>query len=92
MNTTDMNTQLTLALNVLRKTYGSKTLLFALPKTEFDSTDTLIGAVLSAAGYDERPRNIINAFNWWGISTEEFAEVLQSDWANQSSHQYNIQP
>ena len=84
MNTTDMNTQLTLALDALIKTYGAKTLLFALPKTEFDTTDTLIGAVLCAAGHDERPRNIINAFHWWGISIEEFAEVLQSDLANQS--------
>ena len=83
MNTPDMNTQLNLALNVLSKTYGAKTRIFALPKTEFDSTDTHIGAVLRAAGHDERPRNIINAFNWWGISVEEFAEVLQSDLANQ---------
>ena len=80
-----MNKKLTAALDALSKTYGSKTLLFALPKTEFDTTDTLIGAVLSAAGHDERPRNIINAFHWWGISVEEFAEVLQSDLANQSS-------
>ena len=76
-----MNTQLDLAIDALSKTYGSKTLLFALPKTEFDSTDTLIGAVLCAAGHDERPRNIINAFTWWGISVEEFGEVLQSDLA-----------
>ena len=80
-----MNKKLTVALDALSKTYGSKTLLFALPKTEFDSTDTLIGAVLCAAGHDERPRNIINAFTWWGISIEEFAEVLQSDLANESS-------
>tara|TARA_R110000868_G_scaffold227432_4_gene480422 strand:+ start:187 stop:444 length:258 start_codon:yes stop_codon:yes gene_type:complete len=80
-----MHTKLNLALDALSKTYGSKTLLFALPKTEFDSTDTLIGAVLCAAGHDERPRNIINAFHWWGFSVEEFAEVLQSDLANQSS-------
>ena len=80
-----MNKKLTVALDALSKTYGSKTLLFALPKTEFDSTDTLIGAVLCAAGHDERPRAIINAFTWWGISIEEFAEVLQSDLANQSS-------
>ena len=80
-----MNTPvMTLALDALIKTYGAKTLLFALPKTEFDTTDTLIGAVLCAAGHDERPRNIINAFHWWGISIEEFAEVLQSDLANQS--------
>ena len=76
-----MNTKLTLALDALKKTYGANTQLFALPKTEFDSTDTLIGAVLSEAGHDERPRNIINAFHWWGISIEEFAEVLQSDLA-----------
>lgn len=87
MNTPVMNTQLTLALDVLSKTYGSKTLLFALPKTEFDTTDTLIGAVLRAAGHDERPRNIINAFHWWGISIEEFAEVLKADLANQSNHE-----
>ena len=80
-----MNTKLTLALDALKKTYGANTQLFALPKTEFDSTDTLIGAVLSEAGHDERPRNIINAFTWWGISVEEFGEVLQSDLANQSS-------
>ena len=80
-----MNTKLTLALDALKKTYGANTQLFALPKTEFDSTDTLIGAVLCGAGHDERPRNIINAFSWWGISVEEFAEVLQSDLANQSS-------
>ena len=79
-----MNTQLDLAIDALLKTYGAKTKLFALPKTEFDSTDTLIGAVLCAAGHDERPRNIINAFSWWGISVEEFAEILQSDLANQS--------
>ena len=85
MNTTDMNTQLTLAvaLDALIKTYGSKTRIFALPKTEFDSIDTLVGAVLSAAGYDERPRNIINAHQWWGISTEEFGEILKADLANQ---------
>ena len=76
-----MNTQLDLAIDALLKTYGSKTQLFALPKTEFDSTDTLIGAVLSEAGHDERPRNIINVFHWWGFSVEEFAEVLQSDLA-----------
>ena len=76
-----MNTKLTLALDALSKTYGAKTKLFALPKTEFDTTDTLIGAVLSEAGHDERPRNIINAFHWWGFSVEEFAEVLQSDLA-----------
>ena len=81
MNTPVMNTQLTLALDALSKTYGAKTKLFALPKTEFDTTDTLIGAVLSEVGHDERPRNIINAFSWWGISVEEFAEVLQSDLA-----------
>ena len=74
-----MNTQLDLAIDALLKTYGSKTQLFALPKTEFDSTDTLIGAVLCAAGHDERPRQLINAFHWWGFSVEEFAEVLQSD-------------
>ena len=79
-----MNTQLDLAIDALLKTYGAKTKLFALPKTEFDSTDTLIGAVLCAAGHDERPRNIINAFSWWGISVEEFADILQSDLANQS--------
>ena len=87
MNKTITNTQLTLALDALFGTYGAKTRIFALPKTEFDTTDTLIGAVLRAAGYDERPRNIINAFNWWGISVEEFAEVLQSDLANQSNHE-----
>ena len=76
-----MNTQLNLAIDALIKTYGGKTKLFALPKTEFDATDTLIGAVLSEAGHDERPRNIINAFSWWGISVEEFGEVLQSDLA-----------
>ena len=76
-----MNTQLDLAIDALIKTYGVKTKLFALPKTEFDSTDTLIGAVLSEAGHDERPRNIINVFHWWGFSVEEFAEVLQSDLA-----------
>ena len=79
-----MNTQLDLAIDALIRAYGAKTKLFALPKSEFDSTDTLIGAVLCAAGHDERPRNIINAFHWWGISIEEFAEVLQSDLANQS--------
>ena len=76
-----MNTKLDLAIDALRKTYGAKTKLFALPKTEFDTTDTLIGAVLSEAGHDERPRQLINAFHWWGISVEEFAEVLQSDLA-----------
>ena len=81
MNTPVMNTQLTLALDALIKTYGAKTLLFALPKTEFDTSDTLVGAVLCAAGHDERPRQLINAFSWWGISVEEFAEVLQSDLA-----------
>ena len=85
MNKTITNTQLTLALDALSKTYGSKTLLFALPKTEFDTTDTLIGAVLSEAGHDERPRNIINSFHWWGISVEEFAEILKADFANQSN-------
>jgi hypothetical protein len=80
-----MNTELTVALDALMKKYGEHTLLFALPKTEFDSTDTLVGAVLCAAGHDERPRNIINAFTWWGISIEEFAEVLRSDLAYQSS-------
>ena len=76
-----MHTKLNLALDALKKTYGANTQLFALPKTEFDSTDTLIGAVLSEAGHDERPRQLINAFHWWGISVEEFAEVLQSDLA-----------
>ena len=80
-----MNTKLTTALDALLKKYGSATLLFALPKAEFDSRDTLIGAVLCAAGHDERPRNIINAFTWWGISIGEFAEVLQSDLAYQSN-------
>ena len=80
-----MNTKLTTALDALMKKYGSATLLFALPKAEFDSRDTLIGAVLYAAGHDERPRNIINAFTWWGISIGEFAEVLQSDLAYQSN-------
>ena len=80
-----MHTKLNLALDALKKTYGAKTKLFALPKTEFDTTDTLIGAVLCAAGHEERPRGIINAFRWWGISIEEFAEILQSDLANQSS-------
>jgi len=80
-----MNTKLTIALDALIKKYGAKTKLFALPKAEFDCTDTLIGAVLSEAGHDERPRNIINAFSWWGISIEEFAEILQSDLAYQSS-------
>jgi hypothetical protein len=80
-----MNTKLTTALDALMKKYGSATLLFALPKAEFDSTDTLVGAVLYAAGHDERPRNIINAFSWWGISIGEFAEVLQSDLAYQSN-------
>ena len=80
-----MNTKLTIAIDSLLKTYGEHTLLFALPKAEFDSRDTLIGAVLCAAGYDERPRNIINAFTWWGISIEEFGEVLQSDLAYQSN-------
>ena len=79
-----MNTQLNLAIDALLKTYGAKTKLFALPKTEFDTTDTLIGAVLCAYGHDERPRQLINAFHWWGISIEEFVEVLQSDLANQS--------
>jgi hypothetical protein len=80
-----MNTKLTTALDALLKKYGSATLLFALPKAEFDSRDTLIGAVLCAAGHDERPRNIINAFTWWGLSIQEFAEILQSDLAYQSS-------
>jgi len=80
-----MNTKLTIALDALIKKYGAATQLFVLPKAEFDSTDTLIGAVLCSAGYDERPRNIINAFTWWGISIEEFAEILQSDLAYQSS-------
>jgi len=80
-----MNTKLTTALDALLKKYGATTLLFALPKAEFDSTDTLVGAVLCAAGHDERPRNIINAFSWWGISIGEFAEVLQSDLAYQSN-------
>ncbi len=80
-----MNTKLTIALDALLKKYGATTQLFVLPKAEYDSTDTLIGAVLCAAGHDERPRNIINAFSWWGISIEEFAEVLQSDLAYQSS-------
>ena len=80
-----MNKKLTTALDALMKKYGSATLLFALPKAEFDSRDTLIGAVLCAAGHDERPRNIINAFSWWGISIGEFAEVLQSDLAYQSN-------
>ena len=80
-----MNTKLTIALDALLKKYGANTQLFALPKAEFDSTDTLIGAVLYEAGYDERPRNIINAFTWWGISIGEFAEILQSDLAYQSS-------
>ena len=79
-----MNTKLTIALDALIKKYGAATQLFVLPKEEFDSTDTLIGAVLVEAGYDERPRNIINAFTWWGISIEEFAEILQSDLAYQS--------
>ena len=74
-----MHTKLNLALNALSETYGAKTKLFALPKTEFDTTDTLIGAVLCAAGHDERPRQLINAFHWWGISVEEFGEILQSD-------------
>ena len=80
-----MNIKLTTALDALLKKYGATTLLFALPKAEFDSTDTLVGAVLCAAGHDERPRNIINAFTWWGISIGEFAEVLQSDLAYQSN-------
>jgi hypothetical protein len=80
-----MNTKLTLALDALIKKYGATTQLFVLPKAEFDSTDTLIGAVLCAAGHDERPRNIINSFTWWGISIEEFAEILQSDLAFQSN-------
>ena len=80
-----MNTKLTTALDALLKKYDSATLLFALPKAEFDSRDTLIGAVLYAAGHDERPRNIINAFSWWGISIGEFAEVLQSNLAYQSN-------
>jgi len=80
-----MNTKLKIALDALIKKYGAATQLFVLPQAEFDSTDTLIGAVLYEAGYDERSRNIINAFTWWGISIEEFAEILQSDLAYQSS-------
>lgn len=80
-----MNTKLTVALDALLKKYGANTQLFVLPKAEFDSRDTLIGAVLYEAGYDERPRNIINAFTWWGLSIQEFAEILQSDLAYQSS-------
>jgi hypothetical protein len=80
-----MNTKLTIALDALIKNYGATTQLFVLPKAEFDSTDTLIGTVLYEAGYGERPRNIINAFTWWGISIGEFAEILQSDLAYQSS-------
>ena len=80
-----MNIKLTTALDALLKKYGSATLLFALPKAEFDSQDTLVGAALYAAGHDERPRNIINAFSWWGISIGEFAEVLQSNLAYQST-------
>jgi hypothetical protein len=80
-----MNTKLTIALDALIKKYGAATQLFVLPKAEFDSRDTLIGAVLYEAGYDERPRSIINAFSWWGISIEEFAEILNADLAYQSS-------
>jgi len=80
-----MNTKLTIALDALIKKYGAATQLFVLPKAEFDSTNTLIGAVLYEAGYDERPRNIINAFTWWGISIEEFAEILNADLAYQST-------
>lgn len=86
-----MNTLLTNALAALIKKYGAKTQLFTLPETEFETTDTLIGAVICAAGHDERPRAVVNARNWWGISTSEFAEVLQSDVANQSGA-YNTQP
>ena len=80
-----MNTKLTIALDALIKKYGANTQLFVLPKAEFDCTDTLVGAVLYAAGHDERPRNIINSFTWWGLSIQEFAEILQSDLAYQSS-------
>ena len=58
---------------------NDETKLHDLPNSEVDSRSSELGRRVSAAGYDETPRGLINKWNCWDITVGEFSLCLANN-------------
>jgi hypothetical protein len=52
------------------------TLLHNLPEYEVDNSGSGLSKAVKGAGYDVSPRNLINGWNCWNTTVEDFLKQL----------------
>lgn len=51
---------------------AGKTVLFDLPDYEVDNSGSDLSRLVKSAGYDVSPRHVINSWNAWHLTVEDF--------------------
>jgi len=57
--------------------------LYDLPDYEVDNSGSDLAKAVKAAGYDVSPRNLINSWNCWNMTTAEFKAQLSPNAADE---------